>query len=298
MVAKNELGRSSGFNRLKKRTIGLLLASTAVLATGCATEAKQNDAPPHTDSYSAPANPSTDLPPTSASPSADLPSTSTAPNPTTGETQPYRVGDEISPAPEKLPEPKDINQAASASVGILGGTIEVQTFRETGRRASQENGLLQNSDRYTTDILALPAGIPVGFVELDRDNAKAGLIEAQTNVARVDDNNGVREVRFIHFKVATIDPETIEALSGSWTSRDLYQNAGMNTGDHWKVVDIGMMKNGESKFYDAPEIAALSEREKQELIDEVMKLLGEITKDHRSSFVEYEIPDVVPDREK
>lgn len=297
MTTRPEADKPRGdlFRQPKKLIVGALLTATVFSMTGCRTEAKQSNVPmPQANSYSAPADPSVEnsQPPTIDKP-AETPPTSTAPKSSASESQPYRVGDEISPSPEKLPEPKTLEQTASIVVGLTAGAIEIEGLNRTGVRTGQGNDKLQNYEYYSLNPNDLPAETPVGFVELNLKNADAGLIEFNASLFRKSDDGGQQKVAV---GAATMNAGIIEALSEGWNARTLYQDAGLKD-KGIKPTRIEIIDGGGYKIYSAADLAALSEKEKQYLIEEVMELLGEVTKDHRSSYVEYDTADV-PNKEK
>lgn len=246
-----------------KAVVGLVAAAAL---SGCATEAKQNNAPvPQADSYSAPANPSADLPPTSASPQE-----------TNQQSYPE---DEITPL-DKLPTPETVDEATGIAAAVLPRALAESMWAQ-GRpaNANQGDGTLDSQRTgEKTPPLAPPIDMPFGSVTVKYDDYGTVIISA--NIFR---NNGHGEVVKLAVSVIINDSNSLE-------DRDHPKN-GFNERSiedlleefEAKTLSIEILRGNPSdpgsidgEIYDELKIASLSEGEKKALIKDTMDTLEEI----------------------
>lgn len=280
MTRNNEGNSLLPLNKLRRageKVVAGLVAAAAL--SGCATEAKQNNAPASTgDSYSAPADPSVENQPPAVETPADAPTASA--NQQETNQQPHLKNEKI--PLDELPSPETINEASVRAVVALSWTLSESMWAK-GEPANQANGTLNSQEPGE----AYPIDMPFGSVTAKGDEYGNSVIHA--NILRIYGDGD-----FVKLAVG-VDVNSFDALqdpdypgkgtgtSGGFTERSIGAFLGrfeLNTTMQSIEILRGNINNpngAKGEIYDKTRIGGLSDGEKKELINRMMATLEEIT---------------------
>lgn len=276
MTRNNEGNSLLPLNKLRRageKVVAGLVAAAAL--SGCATEAKQNNAPASTgDSYSAPADPSVENQPPAVETPADAPTISTNQQETNQQTP---LKHEKIPLGE-LPAPKTIDEASMRAVTVLPWALSESMWAQ-GKQANQANG--------TLSVPMSAADRPYGSVTAEGDEHGNATIYA--NILRNYVNGDFVKLA-VGVNVNSFDAPQDPDYPGKCTGRcggfteesigDFVERFELNTTVRSIEIlrgNIEDLEGAKGEIYDKTRIAGLSDREKKELIKEMMATLEEIT---------------------